>query len=92
MKTMIYSKTNSIITITFNRPESLNAINDQFMVDFSYALDKVEKDAEARVLILTGRGKAFIAGADIKSMIDLSTLEAKSFSNRGNDLLYGWRH
>lgn len=87
MKTMIYTKTDSIVTIIFNSPESLNAINDQFLTDFGDALDQVEKDKEARVLIVTGYGKAFIAGADIKSMIDMSILEARLFSNRGNKLL-----
>jgi enoyl-CoA hydratase len=52
--------------ITFNRPERLNAINTPFLRAFMSCLDEARQDAEARVVILTGEGRAFCAGEDLK--------------------------
>jgi enoyl-CoA hydratase len=56
--------------ITLNRPERLNAINYQLTVDLENALREIEEDDEARVVILTGAGRGFCAGADTKEMLD----------------------
>ena len=52
--------------ITFNRPERLNAINTAFLRAFMACLDEARSDVEARVIILTGEGRAFCAGEDLK--------------------------
>jgi enoyl-CoA hydratase/carnithine racemase len=52
--------------ITFNRPERLNAINTAFLRAFMSCLDEARSDGEARVVILTGEGRAFCAGEDLK--------------------------
>jgi enoyl-CoA hydratase/carnithine racemase len=69
-ETVIYEKENGIVTITLNRPERLNAINYQLAVDLEGLVTEMEEDSEARVIIITGAGRGFCAGADIKAMAD----------------------
>jgi len=57
-----------IATIAFNRPERLNAVNDDLTRDFYRALDEITDDDNVRVVILTGEGRGFCAGADINNM------------------------
>ncbi len=63
---IIFEKEENIATITFNRPEAMNALNNQTRAEFRAAIDDVASDDEVKVLILTGSGKAFVAGSDIK--------------------------
>lgn len=73
-----------IATITFNRPKALNALNRALLNEFAAALDRVEESEDIRVLVLTGSGgKAFVAGADITEINQLSPLGAKHFARRG---------
>ena len=53
--------------LTLNRPERLNAINDALVIDLHAALDDVEGDPSCRVVLLTGAGKGFCAGFDMKA-------------------------
>ncbi len=69
--------------VTIDRPEALNALNDQVLAGIEEAFIALGRDASVRVVILTGTGKAFVAGADIKAMADLSPVEACSFAQRG---------
>lgn len=69
-ETLIYEKDNGIATITLNRPDRLNAINYQLAVEFDGLITEIEDDPEARIVILTGAGRGFCAGADIKAMAD----------------------
>ncbi len=69
-ETIIYQKANHIGVITLNRPQQLNAISYQLAMDLIQALDEIAEDREVRVIILTGAGRAFCAGADIKEMND----------------------
>lgn len=62
-ETIILEKKDGIGYITLNRPEMFNAISQELIDEFSYALDIVNKDEEIRVIILTGAGKGFQAGA-----------------------------
>jgi len=74
----------AIATITFNRPKALNALNRALLNEFAAALDRVEESGDVRVLVLTGSGdKAFVAGADITEINQLSPLGAKHFARRG---------
>ena len=63
---IILEKEENISVITFNRPEAMNALNNQTRAEFASAIDEVTADDEIKVLILTGNGKAFVAGSDIK--------------------------
>ena len=53
-----------------NRPKVLNAMNKQLWLDFQAALEDVKNDLEAKVLIITGEGRAFSTGADLKDSKD----------------------
>ena len=59
---------NSICTITLDRPDALNAFNSQMMHDLCMAFLQATEDETAKVIVLTGAGRAFSAGADLKSM------------------------
>ncbi len=62
--------------ITLNRPQALNALNNQLMDELSSALDEAEGDAGIRCIVITGSEKAFAAGADIKEMQPKSYMDA----------------
>ena len=64
--TVLYEKTENIVTITLNRPDSLNSINRQLRQDLAGAITKFDADADAYVAIVTGAGRAFCAGRDLK--------------------------
>ena len=61
-----YNVTDGVATISFNRPEVYNALNDAITYELQDALKQVAKDDLVRVLVLTGEGKAFCSGQDLK--------------------------
>jgi enoyl-CoA hydratase/carnithine racemase len=63
-----YTKKDGVAVATLNRPESLNAFRQQTFTDLNAVLEDVRSDNSMRVLILTGSGRAFSAGADLKEM------------------------
>jgi enoyl-CoA hydratase len=86
-ETIILQKQGPVAVIKFNRPKALNAINPQLNAEVFQALDEIEKDPSLRVVVMTGEGeKAFIAGADIAYMVNLSPLAARSWSAQGHEL------
>jgi enoyl-CoA hydratase/carnithine racemase len=66
--TVLYALRERVAWITLNRPEQLNAVDTRMMADLRAAFDRADADAEARVVVLTGAGRAFCAGADLKHM------------------------
>jgi enoyl-CoA hydratase len=66
-ETVIYDKADGIATIRLNRPDRLNAVVEQLYDDVLAALDDAEADSEVRVVVLTGEGRAFCVGADLKA-------------------------
>ena len=64
-QTILVDETNSIATITLNSIEKLNSLGLQMMREITLACDEIERAGKARVIILTGAGRAFCAGADI---------------------------
>ena len=64
-ETIKYEVNNKILTITLNRPDKLNAFTGQMMNDLISAFDSASKDDEIRVVIVTGEGRGFCAGADL---------------------------
>jgi len=86
---IIVKEDDGVATITINRPKALNALNKDTLIELSKAIDNLENNNKIKVAIITGNGdKAFIAGADIKQMKDLTPLEAKDFSEIGHNLLF----
>ncbi len=71
--------------ITLNRPDVLNALNNQFFTDLTGILDALEKDP-VRIIIITGSGKAFAAGADIAEMAGMTRVQAREFSRHGQSV------
>ena len=71
-ETILYTNQDGIAKITFNRPESLNAINNQLLTDTQAALAIAKKDPSVRVIVFTGAGKSFIAGGDINPSFGLT--------------------
>ncbi len=70
-----------------NRPKALNALNPETIREISLALDEILEHEDIRGIILTGEGeKAFIAGADISRMPDMSPQEAEKFAEEGQKL------
>jgi enoyl-CoA hydratase len=81
---VLLEKTPPLATITINRPKALNALNSKVLAALDGILDDLNEDDEVRVVILTGAGeKAFVAGADIAEMSQMSPLEGAGFSRFG---------
>ena len=85
-KNILYVKQNGIATITINRPQALNALNQEVLNELEQAVSLLEKDDEVRVMILTGEGRAFVAGADIEEMVNMGVEQARDFSKLGSSV------
>jgi len=75
-----------VTTVTINRPDKLNALDQAVMDDLFGAFHGLLKGNVPRAVILTGEGKAFVAGADIAAMQSLSPAEARAFAALGHRL------
>lgn len=73
--------------MTISRPEALNALDSSVLGDIAAAAEKVRKDEDIRVLVVTGEGKAFVAGADIGEMKSLNADEGRAFGLKGQAAL-----
>lgn len=82
--TIDVSKEKDVATVFLNRPEVHNALNKQLMKELTDCFKKLDKDKDTRVIILTGNGKSFCAGADLnwmKNMVSYSKEENIKDSN-----------
>lgn len=70
---ILHDREEGMVWITLNRPEALNALNRGLWRELHQALDMAEKDNSTRVVIITGAGRAFSAGDDIKEVASLKT-------------------
>lgn len=76
-----------VATVTINRPKALNALNDQTIEELDSAITAISSNDDIRAVIITGSGnKAFVAGADISRMPEMSVEEAQAFSQRGSEV------
>jgi enoyl-CoA hydratase len=80
---IIFEKEDNIAIITFNRPEAMNALNNKTRAEFREAIAAVAADDQIKVLILTGSGKAFVAGSDIKEFDQTSAYDAHNIQRLG---------
>jgi enoyl-CoA hydratase/carnithine racemase len=81
-ETLLYDVADGICTITLNRPEKLNAFNTQMMVDMIAAFDATDADDAVRVVIVTGAGRAFCAGADLSAGAETFNYDARDALHR----------
>ena len=65
-ETLLYSKNDGVAVVTLNRPKVLNAMNQRLWIDLQSALDDARTDPQIKVVVLTGQGRAFSSGADLK--------------------------
>ena len=86
-KNLLVTTAGKVATITFHRPQVLNALNLETLEELEAAITAVEKDTAISVLVLTGEGKAFIAGADIGQMKTMTPLQAREFASQGHLVL-----
>ncbi len=82
-KNIKLEKQNHICILTINRPKALNALNSEVLHEINQGIDEVNNDENAYVLIVTGEGKAFVAGADIAEMKDKTPEQARKFAELG---------
>lgn len=80
-KNILYEEDNGIGIVTINRPQALNALNEEAYLELSQIFKEIEEDPSVRVVIITGSGdKSFVAGTDVTSMTSLSAVEARGFA------------
>mgnify|MGYP001058601450 CR=1 FL=1 len=83
--TLLTARDGAIVVLTLNRPDKLNALNAELLGELDASLAELGRDPSVACAILTGAGdKAFAAGADIAAMLDLSTEQARHFSELGH--------
>lgn len=72
--------------ITINRPDKLNALDPEVIGELTQAVEAAGAEDSVRGVIITGAGKAFVAGADIETMADMTADQAKAFASQGHAL------
>ena len=87
MKDIIFEKNNNTGIITFNKEHDMNCLNAGFIGDITQIIDDTLSDPDIYVLIFTGTGKAFSAGADVREMIDKDSKEIYEWSALGNNFI-----
>lgn len=85
-KNLSITKDGCVAILTINRPEVLNALNTEVVKELGAAVEALEKDESVYVVVLTGNGKAFVAGADIAEMKDKNAEEARCFAQLGSQV------
>lgn len=87
MSNILSSKTKQILTITINRPDKLNALNNETLLQLGEQIDAAQHDPEVAVIIITGSGdKAFVAGADIGELAVTDAVSGIQFARQGQSV------
>lgn len=89
---LTYEVSGGIATVTLNRPDVYNALNDEITFELQDALKACAKDAEVRVVVLTGSGKAFCSGQDLKSGAGQKRSFLDSLHKRYNPIIRAMRN
>lgn len=82
-KNLIYEKDGKVAYVKMNRPDVLNALNSETFHELAGLFDDIEKSRDLRAVVVTGEGRAFVAGADIAELSKMSQLQARAFSRLG---------
>jgi enoyl-CoA hydratase len=72
-----------VAVVTISRPQALNALNSRFFSEMDEMVKNISSDKSVKVMVITGEGKAFVAGADISEMADMTPEEGIAFSKKG---------
>jgi enoyl-CoA hydratase len=75
--------TDGIAIVTISRPKAMNALNTRFFNEMDAMVAEVSENKEVKAMVITGDGKAFVAGADIAEMVDKTPAEGTEFSRLG---------
>ena len=78
--------------VKINRPNAMNALNSGVLKELDIAIEHIKEDDSVKVMILTGEGKAFVAGADIEEMQHKDTIKAREFAQLGMDVFRKLEH
>ena len=92
-ETVLYDKQDNVVVMTLNRPESLNSINRQLRRELNEAITEFDQDSEAFVAVITGSGRAFCSGRDLKERADDNAqgVQARASASMSTDSPYLWR-
>lgn len=85
-KYLLLNKESNVGILSINSPQTLNALSSTILDELGHAIDEIIKDEEIHVLIITGEGRSFVAGADISEMSNYDAAEGRRFSEKGNNL------
>ncbi|HWJ12924.1 MAG TPA: enoyl-CoA hydratase/isomerase family protein, partial [Gemmatimonadaceae bacterium] len=85
-ETIAVQVSDRVATVTVNRPDKLNALNDRVITELGEAVDQVVSDSNVGGIILTGAGRAFVAGADISELESHGPVSAKRLAQTGQDV------
>lgn len=83
--TILYTRDGAVAILTFNRPESMNSMNPEMLANMSVFAQRAADDPEVRAVIVTGNGRAFSAGGDVRGMAESNTPRADG--SRGSGLV-----
>src|SRR5207249_365122 len=87
-QTILFEIKDGIAFVTINRPDKLNALNDQVMLELADAAERIATDPDIKGAILTGSGpKSFVAGADIADLSRQGPFDGKARAQRGQAML-----
>ena len=75
---LLYSYEDGVATLTFNRPDKMNAFTTTMIEGISKVADEVRKDDEVKVLVITGAGRGYCAGADMSYIVSLASDESRT--------------
>lgn len=93
MPNILHTIENKILTITVNRPEKLNALNQQTLLEIHTVISTAQDNSEVAVIIITGAGeKSFIAGADISELAQSNAITGMQFASFGQKVMSAIEH
>ncbi|MDR2771617.1 MAG: enoyl-CoA hydratase/isomerase family protein [Clostridiales Family XIII bacterium] len=84
---LLFEVKDGLAFVTVNRPAALNALNTELLSELGDVFSRIDDAEDVRAVILTGAGKAFVAGADIAQMRDLTTAEGREMMKRGQRVM-----
>jgi enoyl-CoA hydratase len=86
-KHILFEVKDNIGYVTVNRPNALNALNTEVLSELDHVFRHIEKSDEVKCAIVTGAGRAFVAGADIAQMSELNTTEGRDMTIQGQNVM-----